>query len=212
MGIEERKEKQKHEIQIKILAASMNLFLNEGFKNVTIRKIADLIEYSPTTLYLYFKDKNEILFQLCEIGFVKLEEQNKNLNSVENPIIRLMNMGENFIRFGLENPEYYDLMFIQIAPMKALEAIKDGRWTSADQALDKLKNIVSECLAKNYLKSGDVNTIALTVWATVHGLVSLAIRDRLNKLVAEDKVIPMMYQSLHWLIETLKIPEHEQIS
>jgi AcrR family transcriptional regulator len=61
MGIAERKEKQKTEIRKMILDASMKLFVEEGFENVTIRKIADLIEYSPTTVYLYFKDKNEIL-------------------------------------------------------------------------------------------------------------------------------------------------------
>ncbi|MFX8778120.1 helix-turn-helix domain-containing protein, partial [Acinetobacter baumannii] len=61
MGINERKEKQKLELKRLILDASMKLFVEEGFENVSIRKIADLIEYSPTTIYLYFKDKNEIL-------------------------------------------------------------------------------------------------------------------------------------------------------
>ncbi|MGL1180856.1 TetR/AcrR family transcriptional regulator, partial [Vibrio parahaemolyticus] len=59
MGINERKEKQKLELKRLILDASMKLFVEEGFENVSIRKIADLIEYSPTTIYLYFKDKNE---------------------------------------------------------------------------------------------------------------------------------------------------------
>jgi DNA-binding transcriptional regulator YbjK len=54
MGIAERKEKQKAEIRKMILDASMKLFVEEGFENVSIRKIADLIEYSPTTVYLYF--------------------------------------------------------------------------------------------------------------------------------------------------------------
>ena len=52
MGIPERKEKQKLEIKKQILDASMKLFVEEGFENVTIRRIADLIEYSPTTVYL----------------------------------------------------------------------------------------------------------------------------------------------------------------
>jgi len=69
MGIAERKEKQKQEMGKMILEASMKLFVEEGFENVSIRKIADLIEYSPTTVYLYFKDKNEILFNLHEMGF-----------------------------------------------------------------------------------------------------------------------------------------------
>ena len=58
MGIAERKEKQKLDIRNAILEASRKLIVEEGFEKVTMRKIADLIEYSPTTVYLYFKDKN----------------------------------------------------------------------------------------------------------------------------------------------------------
>ena len=85
MGIAERKEKQKLEIRKMILEASMKLFVDQGFDNVSIRKIADLIEYSPTTVYLYFKDKDEIFYDLHNIGFQKLLEANENLNGIENP-------------------------------------------------------------------------------------------------------------------------------
>ncbi|MBK7849805.1 MAG: TetR/AcrR family transcriptional regulator [Bacteroidetes bacterium] len=71
MGITERKEKQKAELKNQILDASVKLFSEHGYNGVTIRKIADLIEYSPTTVYLYFKDKNEILYELHQIGFKK---------------------------------------------------------------------------------------------------------------------------------------------
>ena len=62
MSIVARKEKQKQEIRSLILEESMKLFVEEGFSKVSVRKIAERIQYSPTTLYLYFKDKNEILF------------------------------------------------------------------------------------------------------------------------------------------------------
>src|SRR5215831_12325659 len=118
MGIAERKEKQKLEMAKLILDASMKLFVEEGFENVTIRKIADLIEYSPTTVYLYFKDKDEIFFNLHDIGFQKLAEYNTNLATIENPLLRLHQMGINYLRFGMENSEYYNLMFIQREPMQ----------------------------------------------------------------------------------------------
>src|SRR6202012_2532219 len=117
MGIVERKEKQKLEIRKLILDASMKLFVEEGFGSVTIRKIADLIEYSPTTVYLYFKDKDELFYSLHDEGFIKLQELNGNLDSIQNPLLRLHKMGENYLRFGMENPEYYSLMFIQGEPM-----------------------------------------------------------------------------------------------
>src|ERR1700755_339319 len=112
MGIAERKEKQKHDIKKLILDASVKLFVEEGFGNVTIRKIADLIEYSPTTVYLYFKDKDEIYAALHDIGFQMMADFNRNLASINNPLLRLHKMGENYLHFGMENPEFYDLMFI----------------------------------------------------------------------------------------------------
>src|SRR5688572_21211554 len=132
MGIAERKEKQKLEIRKAILDASMKLFVEQGYENVSIRKIADLIEYSPTTVYLYFKDKNEILFNLHEIGFLKMDEYTADLFTIKNPLVRLHKMGEHYIRFGIENPAFYDLMFILQAPMDALNGMENCSWKSGD--------------------------------------------------------------------------------
>src|SRR5688500_2958677 len=157
MGITERKEKQKQEIRKMILDASMKLFAEQGFENVSIRKIADLIEYSPTTVYLYFKDKNEILFNLHEVGFRKMADYNADLWTIKNPLIRLHKMGENYIRFGVENPEYYDLMFILKAPMEALETMKECDWKSGDVALGRLKDTIAECMEQGLIAKGEVN-------------------------------------------------------
>jgi len=204
MGIPERKEKQKQEIRKAILDASMKLFVEQGFENVSIRKIADLIEYSPTTVYLYFKDKNEILFNLHEIGFQKFAEYTADIWEVKNPLLRLHKMGERYVRFGLENPAYYDLMFILKAPMEALDAMKDCEWKSGDKALGRLKELLQECMDRKFIKEGDVDSMAMAIWGMVHGMVSLAIRDRLEKLVpTPDDVIPTMRRALNWLINAI---------
>jgi AcrR family transcriptional regulator len=204
MGIAERKEKQKLEIRKMILDASMKLFVEEGFEKVSIRKIADLIEYSPTTVYLYFKDKNEILFSLHEMGFQKMGEYNGNLMEIGNPFLRLHKMGENYIRFGLENPEYYDLMFIQRAPMEVLEEKGHCEWKEGDAALDRLQETIAEAIEKGLIDPGNPQAISMAVWSMVHGLVSLAIRRRFDKLMPEPPQTPaivmdMMHQSLNWV-------------
>ena len=203
MGIAERKEKQKLEIRKLILDASMKLFVEEGFDNVSIRKIADLIEYSPTTVYLYFKDKDEIFFSLHDIGFQKMLELNRNLDNIENPLLRLHKMGENYINFGMENPEYYELMFIQREPMKKLTGCD---WENGDAALTRLRDTVIECFEKGYIAKGDAQLVSLSVWSTVHGLVSLAIRERMEKFVPQKELIlPVMMQSLNWLVNVLDV-------
>jgi len=203
MGIVARKEKQKQEIRSLILEESMKLFVEEGFSKVSVRKIAERIQYSPTTLYLYFKDKNEILFHCCESGFIKMLEQNIALALISDPIERLHQMGVNYLNFGLENPEYYDLMFIQEAPMSALIDMGAG-WSSGDQALEALKMIVQNAMDKGLLVPAKVETVAMAVWSMVHGLVSLAIRQRLDKLVPAEDMEQTMHDSLDWLLKTMK--------
>jgi AcrR family transcriptional regulator len=205
MGISERKEKQKLEIRKAILDASMKLFVEQGYENVSIRKIADLIEYSPTTVYLYFKDKNEILFNLHEIGFQKMGEYTAPLWTIKNPLVRLHKMGEYYMQFGLENPAFYDLMFILQAPMEALQSIDNCEWKNGDQALGRLKETLQECMDKNLIEKGDVDAIAMAIWGMVHGMVSLAIRNRLNKLVESEQIVPMMSKGLTWLLNVLDV-------
>jgi AcrR family transcriptional regulator len=210
MGIAERKEKQKGEIRKLILDASMKLFVEEGVGNVTIRRIADLIEYSPTTVYLYFKDKDEIFYSLHDIGFEKLQEFNRNLDGIQNPLVRMHKMGENYIRFGMEHPEYYNLMFIQNEPMDKISELGCD-WEPGDTALARLKETVVECMEKGYLAKSDPELVSLSVWSYVHGLVSLAIRQRLEKFVPDQKMIlPVMEQSLNWFMNHLDISERKR--
>lgn len=69
MGVADRKEREKEEMKTKILEAAKKLFLDHGFEKTSIRNIAEEIEYSPGTIYLYFKDKNELLFALHQEAF-----------------------------------------------------------------------------------------------------------------------------------------------
>lgn len=203
MGIAERREKEKLEIRKLILEASMKLFIEEGFENVSIRRIADLIEYSPTTVYLYFKDKDEIIFNLHDIGFDKLVALNQNLIGIDNPLMRLHKMGENYLNFAMKNPEYYDLMFILRAPMKKLKEM-DCSWENGDAAMGQLRATISECMEKGYIARSDVNLVSISVWSMVHGLVSLAVRDRMDKFLPENAaILPVLKQSLEWLINML---------
>ncbi|MBG9375671.1 TetR/AcrR family transcriptional regulator [Panacibacter sp. DH6] len=210
MGIAERKEKQKLEIRKMILDASMKLFVEEGFDQVTIRKIADLIEYSPTTVYLYFKDKNEIFYQLHELGFQKMAISSQSIAGIENPLLRLHKMGEHYIDFGLANPEYYDVMFIQRAPMQVLEKMDNCDWKHGETAMNFLRTTIQDCMEKGYIKKGNADVVSMGIWGMVHGLVSLAIRQRFDKLCPEGRdeyngaeIKDMMHESLNWLVNSI---------
>ena len=203
MGIQERKEKQKQEIRTAILEASIKLFKEEGFENVSIRKIAEIIQYSPTTIYLYFKDKNEILYELCEQGFDKINIFADSLDAISDPLERLKKIGEFYLLFGSNFPEYYDLMLIQEAPMVHHAGLKLQDWPAANKIFNRLTLLVQECIDQNKIPAGDAELIAITLWSCLHGLISLNIRMRMEKLVPKESIHQTMLNSLHWLIHSL---------
>ncbi len=75
MGTRERRERQKENLRQEIFDAASDLFSKEGYGQVSMRKIADKIEYSPATIYLYFKDKDDLLHQICEDTFAHLRNR-----------------------------------------------------------------------------------------------------------------------------------------
>ena len=68
MGVKERREREKSETRDKILDAARELFVTEGYEGVSMRKVADKIEYSPTAIYVHFADKEELFRELCHRG------------------------------------------------------------------------------------------------------------------------------------------------
>ncbi len=176
MGISERKERDKQKMRELILDAAMKLFLDEGYLNVSIRKIADRIEYSPATIYLYFKDKDDILYALHNAGFEKLYKLQRKVVSMKNPAQRLWKQGELYIRFALENPEYYNLMFITRGPARRI--VKDDEWNAGRRSYEVLRNDVQAAIDAGIFTKTDAEVATFAVWSLAHGIVSLILRHR----------------------------------
>jgi len=190
MGIIERKEKEKLEMQRLILETAKKLFLEQGFEKVTLRSIAEKIEYSPATIYLYFKDKDEILFQLHEAGFNELFKRQQTIAGITNPLERLLKHARIYLQFAVENPEYYDLMFIMRAPVKC---IKDEKaWKIGVRSYEMLYKDVAECIDAGLMTSSDPAVATFALWASMHGIASLVIRERC--IVFPEEVLPAMIQ------------------
>ena len=178
MTIAKRKERQKEELKGKILEAARSLFIERGYEETSIRNIAERIEYSPTTIYLYFKDKDDIFFALHREGFVLLNKYFSVLGEVEHPFERLKAISKAYIKFALENREYYDLMFISRSPMSALENRDEEKWVEGNKAFSALEMTVRQCLEMGYFAGMDPEVLSFTCWSLVHGICALEIRGR----------------------------------
>ncbi len=192
MGLKERKERDRQEMKETILQSAHQLFVDKGFDDVSIRNIAEAIEYSPATIYLYFKDKNEIFYALHGEAFKKFNEFLAPLVTVKDPFKRLIKMGELYMEFTFKFPKYYDIMFIMQAPMDC--DVNSKEWKEGESAHSQLENVVNECQLQGYFKGKEYKTLSFLIWSTMHGMCSLALRDRL-KIYEEQERSKMIDKS-----------------
>ena len=201
MGIVERKEREREEMRKLILDAAQTLFLANGYEKVSIRNIADAIEYSPATIYLYFKDKNDLLFALHQRGFVQMVEEFRPLLLLTDPFEKLVEMGRSYIRFAVQNPELFDLMFIMTAPMDTLDN-KD--WVEGDQAFGLLMQVVQECIDAGVFRKHNVQATAMMIWSGIHGYTALFLRKRLGMFPECDRQ-DIMDEAFTLFCQTLRL-------
>ena len=185
MAIIQRRQREKENIRSRILEEARLLFFENGYDNASIRNIAERIEYSVGTIYLYFKDKDSIFHALQLEGFTMLMDKMQVLESVEHPFERLKAMGTIYLDFAKKNPELYDLMFILRAPMNCLE--EHEGWMEGLKTFNFLIKIVKECQEIGQFRHhADAETLAFSIWSSVHGIAALIVRDRC-RVVSEEK-------------------------
>lgn len=186
MGVSERRIRERLDARQSILATARELFLLKGFEATTIRNIAEKIEYSPSTIYQHFKDKNEIFYTIHSEAFAELVRYLNASEMHKNPMDQLIALGQIYIQFALENPELYDLMFIMEAPIDFLNYLEDANWTEGKMAFDYLKSVIANCIQQGLIKETDLESLSYLIWSTVHGLVTISIRKRGLKIGLSD--------------------------
>ncbi len=173
-AIRHRQEQEKQELRHTILTAAGQLFLEQGYEHFSLRKVAERIGYSPTTIYLYFRDKDDLLFTVVDEGFTRFGQQlAAAAASTENPWERIIALGRAYISFGLEHPVYYQLMFMQRSDFLTRQQTGDGQTRIATFLV--LQQAVQLAIDAGVLRPGDAKGYSDVFWALVHGMVSLAI-------------------------------------
>ncbi len=203
MGVSDRKEREKQEMKAKILDAARELFLTVGFEKTSIRSIAELIEYSPSTIYLYFKDKDELLFALHTVAFEGLMKHFLQVSEIPKPIDKLVKLGEEYLAFAFENPELYELMFLMLAPIDSLSCGEEV-WHDGRLLIGVLEGIIKECQKEGHFAGMNPEQVSMMMWSQVHGLATIHIRRR-TMMFEESERIPRIQGAMRLFIETIKI-------
>lgn len=173
-----RRTREKEDVRQKIMDAARELFVTQGYEAVTMRQIAQKIEYTPTAIYFHFKDKQALINECCATDFLSLAKAFAHLAELKNPAQRLRLMAVAYLEFGLKHPNHYRLLFMTPHPHQQPDEnriIRQG--DPAQDAYAFLRATVIECIAGGYFKKQyrDPELVSQLLWSCVHGVVSLHI-------------------------------------
>lgn len=190
MGITERKQRQREEVRTGILEAAWKLVNEEGWHALSIRKIADAIEYSVPVVYDHFENKDAIIAEFNKKGFELLGNELRDVRApYREPEEQLEAIGTGYWDFAFRNRQYYQLMFSLGVPtcesarkIPEVSACMDVIQCTIRQIIEKYQNR----LADPYLKFH-------AFLSMIHGLVSInmigpANKEDLNRLVLKDLI------------------------
>jgi AcrR family transcriptional regulator len=160
--------------------AARDLFAREGYEAVSMRRIGEAIEYSPTAIYGHFRDKQDLMFQICQTDFLALASGavTAQLRSINDPVERIRQMGHGYIRFAVEHPNHYRLMFM--TPMdypKEMVEQDPNRGNVDRDSYAMLRQTCQEAIEQSRIRPEftDADMLAQTFWSAVHGVASLHI-------------------------------------
>lgn len=179
MSIQTRRARQKALLRQEIIDAARDILVREGYEQLSMRKVAERIEYSPTAIYLHFDDKRDLVFHVCEETFARLVKELESLESeFKDPLVRLRTGMQRYIDFGLRHPQHYLATFVAV-PIDQLPedvATYSNPESNGMRALGILRSTVVACIDARRFRKVDPDVTTRALWAALHGVTALLIQ------------------------------------
>jgi AcrR family transcriptional regulator len=178
LSIQTRRARHRQSLRQQVLDAARDIFVKEGYQGLSMRRIANKIDYSPTAIYLHFKDKQELVFHLCEETFSRLVRELESLPDEKDPVVRVKAGLRRYVDFGLKNPQHYLATFViphenRFDPQIAPQHYKEDNFGM--RALGILRTQIAACIAARRFRKLDLELATRTLWSATHGITSLLI-------------------------------------
>lgn len=180
MGITERREAEKEVVRNKILDAAGKILARDGYESLSIRKIANEIEYSPGIIYHYFKDKAEIISTVVEEGYGRILKKVSEIPvDLENPGKSIENTMRAYIELMLETPEQFKAVLLNdtVGVVDKVNMLDEGI-SKERKSIQGLCSIVALGMEKGKFKEMDVELTSQIIWTSTHGLLSRLILEK----------------------------------
>jgi AcrR family transcriptional regulator len=180
MGSKERVGREKEAVRAAILQAARELFVAEGYRNVSMRKLAERIEYSPAAIYSYFPAKDDIFFALADEGFRLLGEAGDRIIAGHtDPLETVRELFWAYYRFSREQPQFFELMFLDRTVPQISEEWE--RFSFVMEMMRGMSAVVQRCIDSGVFAAGTNPDAAFHIlWAATHGPAAIALCGRLS--------------------------------
>ena len=202
----------REKLRTRILDAARSLFVERGIEAVSMREIAKKINYSATTLYHHFADKEALLQAVCDEDFLALASGMREVIQIPDLIARIRALCTGYAQFALQHPNHYRLMFMTPRAPCNLDITQIQQGNTEQDAYAQLKLVVQEAFDASLFKPEltDFELIAQTLWASTHGVCSLEIALGHETWIQWTNIEPrlsLMHSAL--LHGLLRHPEHQ---
>jgi AcrR family transcriptional regulator len=178
MGIRERQTRERETVRRKILNAARTLFLSEGYANVSMRKIAEQIEYSPGAIYSYFTSKEDIFFALAEEGLQFVRAHCAAASHSNSPLDRVREALWRFYTFSKEQPEYFSLIFVDSAVPRISRDWE--RFSSMRELRADIEHDIQQCIDEGLFPGAEsAGAVFRILWTAAYGAAVFRLSHRL---------------------------------
>lgn len=199
MGVSERKLRDLEKIRLQIIEQSWLIVQEEGWQALSIRKIADAIEYSVPVIYKHFENKDAIVAYFTKVGFSLLATQLASaVDSSRTADLNLYHLATSYWKFAFENKKYYEIMFgLGIPQCEVVNSIKEMKVAS-----DVMLNCISKCIEENQVEQIDLFLKFKTFWSILHGIITIEFIS--NTATDPEVVSPILTDAIEGFIISLK--------
>lgn len=180
----------------KILDTSRDLLFNKGHTSLSMRRIAKEVGVSATSIYLHFDNKDHLLHTLIEESVEELSSSIElNYNENTSVITQFESVIQGYINFALNNPEKYQIIYM--VKSDAMARYPKEKFRRARRCYELLVKIITKGVAEQVMEEEDPITAAYSIWAQLHGVISVVLNQRLDSRINQEQFLK---KSIHHIV------------
>ncbi len=183
------------DLRVQTLDVARRLIAERGYRDVSMRDIASAVGCSVSTLYFHFTNRDALIHTLIDEGFERWYEELQALGERHvDPLERLERIARTYVEFGLENPEMYEIMFLFHS--RSMERLPRELFRRIRRSLDFTADTIRACVGEQLLSADESRPLAAAIWATLHGVVSTLLTERLDTRIDRGRYIECAVDSV----------------